>query len=71
MLRIGSSKMLDPTLSTSPEIFLHEMLKNMTLVDYNSCCNDFSRLKSWDVASMLGLADMSGTWDLGPHANWS
>ena len=25
----------------------------------------FLRFKSWNVASMLGLADMSGTWDLG------
>ena len=32
--------------------------------------NGFLRLKSWDFASMLGLADMSGTWDFGPHVTW-
>jgi hypothetical protein len=27
----------------------------------------FLRLKSWDSASMLGLANTSGKWDLGSH----
>ena len=26
----------------------------------------FLRLKSWGFVSMLGLADMSAIWDLGP-----
>ena len=38
--------------------------------DNYPCFNGFSRLKSWDFASMLGLANMSGTWDLGPRVNW-
>ena len=28
--------------------------------------NGYLRLKSWDFAFMLGLANMNGTWDLGP-----
>ena len=31
--------------------------------------NGFLRLKIWDFTSMLGLANMSGTWDLGLHVN--
>jgi hypothetical protein len=27
------------------------------------------KLKSWFFASMLGLGNMNGTWDLGPHVN--
>ena len=33
----------------------------------------FLRLKSWDIASMLGFANMSGTWDTmwtGPKTNF-
>ena len=29
----------------------------------------FLRLKTWDFASMLVIASMGGTWDLGPHVN--
>ena len=31
--------------------------------------NGFSRLKGWDFASMLGLANMSGTSNFGPNVN--
>ena len=37
--------------------------------DSQLCLNGFLRLKSRDTASMLGLAYMSGTWNLGPHVN--
>ena len=30
-------------------------------------CYDFFMLKRWEFAPMLGLTNMSGTWDLGPH----
>ena len=42
----------------------------MTINGYNPCSNSFLRLNSWYFASILGLADMSGTWDLRPHVNW-
>jgi hypothetical protein len=35
----------------------------------NHIFNDVLKLKSWDFASVLGLANMSGTWELGPHVN--
>ena len=60
MLRVGSSKKLDPTHNTSTNIFAsnnHEL----TLMNLKSYLNDFLKFKSWDLASMLGLADFSGT----------
>jgi hypothetical protein len=36
----------------------------------NHIINVFVRLQKWDSASMLGLANVSGTWKLGPHVNW-
>ena len=54
MLTVGSSKKLDPTLNTSP----------MSFFAYRLYCNYFLRLKSWDFAFVLGLANMCGTWDL-------
>ena len=35
-------------------------------MDFKPNVIGFLGLKSWDFASMLGLADMSGTGDLGP-----
>ena len=40
----------------------------------NHCLSCLLGLKSRDFASMLRLANMSGSWDLGPHLNqpkWS
>ena len=63
MLKIGLSKKLDPNLNTNPVNILHKLIKNPTSMIIN---HGFLRLKNWDLASMLGLANMSGTWDLGP-----
>ena len=47
-----------------PQILLHEII-HIRLNDCQPCFNGFLRLRSWDLASMLGIANMSGTWDLG------
>lgn len=31
--------------------------------------NGLLKLKSWDFTAMLGLVDMTMTWDLGPGAH--
>ena len=36
---------------------------------YKPYFNGLLSFKSWDFALMLGLVDMSGTWDLEPHVN--
>jgi hypothetical protein len=69
VLTVGFKIYLDPTLNTSPANVLHTL--KISIFGFNGCkphFNGFLRLKSWDFAFMLGLADMSGTW--GPHVNW-
>ena len=61
MLRVGSSKKHE-----SHKYFIQNN-QDPTSMDIKPYCNGFLRLKSWDFASMLGLASMSGTRDLGPH----
>ena len=64
MLRVGSSKTLNPSRNTSPKIYVCKRRKS--IYDFN----DFLRIKSWDFVSILGLADMSGTRDFRPHGRW-
>ena len=54
------AKKLDPILNTSPVNILYKYNKNPTF-------NDDLRLESWDIVSMLGLANFE--WDLGLHVN--
>jgi hypothetical protein len=41
--------------------------RDPTSMNIKPSSNGFPRLKSWDFASLLGFANMSGTRDLGPH----
>jgi hypothetical protein len=72
VLRVGSSKMLDPTLDKSlKKILLEVIIFNFN--EYKTYFIDLWRLKSWDFASISGLAKLTwvgcGTWDLEPHVN--
>ena len=40
-----------------------------TFKDNEPYFNGSLMLKSWNFSSMLGLANTSGTWNLGPHVN--
>ena len=64
VLRVESSKNMDATPNMSPEIIYIKYLR-FDFNGYTPYLNGFLRLKSWDFASMLILANMSGTWDLG------
>ena len=65
--RIGLNKKLNPTLNTSPTIYL--CITNKSKCNFNdngAYLNECLRLKSWDSVSMLGLAKIVwvglGTW---------
>ena len=45
-----------------PQILLHIIIK-YDFTDISPYFSDYLGLTSWDFASMLGLANMSGTWD--------
>jgi hypothetical protein len=59
------SKKLDPTLNTSIVNIFAQNNQDPPLMITNFIFNGFLKLKNWDFASMLGLANMSGTWDFG------
>ncbi len=64
MLRVGSSKKYTQFSTQTPCIFCHKRI-NIRLEWLLTVWNGFLKLKSWSFTSMLGLANMSGTWDLG------
>ena len=65
---IISIVLLDPTLNTRPNFtWIKESRSNFN--GYKPYINGLLKLKSWDFASMLGLVDMSGSWDLRPHVH--
>ena len=43
--------------------------QDSNLNEYKAYLNGFLRLDSWDFASMLGLPNMSGIWDLLPRVD--
>ena len=68
VIRVGSSKQPDPTLNTSPVVFLPKIIKDPTLMIINHILT-----VSWD--SKVGTSSpywdrltrvRLGTWDLGP-----
>ena len=55
-----------PNLQHKSQDFLHMINNILWLLSFNECTPYFSafvRLTSWDFASVLGVADMSETWD--------
>ena len=71
VLRVGSSIKQIPTPNTSPEIHFCINQSRSDFNDYKLYFNGFLKLKSWDFAFMLGLANTSDTQDLEPNVNWS
>ena len=58
VLRVGLSKEIDPTLNTSPARVFAQLNQDPIVMIIN---HNF--MVSRNFASMLGLANMSGTWD--------
>ena len=57
MLRVGSNKMLNPTLNTKPENLITKYSQDLTKFnEYQPYFSESMRLKVWDFSSMLGLA---------------
>ena len=69
MLQVGLSKKLDPILNPSPANIFSIKLLRYDFNDIEPCFSDYLKLTSWDLLTPMGLANMSGTWDLGPRAN--